>query len=214
VLGFTTHWSDWQPVANALVMGELSHAAAIGLDWLSDAVNASARAAIVAGLVQRGAAPFKTCGTITGWQLLAADVQLRGSDGRASAAAAPRRPAGTLSQEIESALAQLEEGRDQDGEQDAPPRCSSASEAESSGDAAAAVGVGGEGQGRLDAEYEVLCELGRGAFGRALKARRRADGALVCIKSMELGAMSKKDRAVVSDHNFPPGTWEAVVNTT
>jgi hypothetical protein len=36
VLFFTTQWSNWQPTANALVMGELSHAAAIGLDWLYD----------------------------------------------------------------------------------------------------------------------------------------------------------------------------------
>jgi hypothetical protein len=60
VLCFTTQWSDWQPVANALVMGELSHAAAIGIDWLADAdaMDNSTRAAIVAGLVARGAAPF------------------------------------------------------------------------------------------------------------------------------------------------------------
>lgn len=58
VLCYTTQWSNWQPIANALVMGELSHAAAIGLDWFADYVNASARDAIVSGLVERGAAPF------------------------------------------------------------------------------------------------------------------------------------------------------------
>ena len=58
VICFTTEWSDWQPNDNALVMGELSHAAAIGLDWLHDFLSEAQRAAIVAGLVQRGAAPF------------------------------------------------------------------------------------------------------------------------------------------------------------
>ncbi len=58
VLYFTTQWSDWQPIDNALVLGELSHAAGIGLDWLADAMDEETRSAIVAGLVARGAAPF------------------------------------------------------------------------------------------------------------------------------------------------------------
>jgi hypothetical protein len=58
LLSFTTSWSDWQPIDNALVMGELSHAAAIGMDWLYDYLSGAQRAAIVAGLVQRGVAPF------------------------------------------------------------------------------------------------------------------------------------------------------------
>jgi hypothetical protein len=58
LLSFTTAWSNWQPIANALVMGELSHAAAIGLDWLHDYLSEAQRSAVVAGLVERGAAPF------------------------------------------------------------------------------------------------------------------------------------------------------------
>ena len=58
LLCYTTMWSDWQPNANALVTGELSHAAAIGLDWLYDFMNASSRASIIAGLMERGVTPF------------------------------------------------------------------------------------------------------------------------------------------------------------
>ena len=58
LLCYTTQWSNWQPQANALVMGELSHAAAIGLDWLADYASAAERGAIVAGLVARGVEPF------------------------------------------------------------------------------------------------------------------------------------------------------------
>ena len=56
--GFTTQWPNWQPLANQLVMGELSHAAAIGLDWLHDALSPAERAPITAGLVERGLAHF------------------------------------------------------------------------------------------------------------------------------------------------------------
>jgi hypothetical protein len=47
LLCYTTRWSAWQPEVNQLVMGELSHAAAIGLDWLSDyaGFDAATRAA-------------------------------------------------------------------------------------------------------------------------------------------------------------------------
>jgi hypothetical protein len=58
LLCFTTAWSNWQPMDNALVMGELSHAAAFGLDWLHDYLSEAQRAAAVAGLVERGVAPF------------------------------------------------------------------------------------------------------------------------------------------------------------
>jgi hypothetical protein len=58
VLCYTTVWSDWQPDANALITGELSHAAAIGLDWLYDYMNVSTRTNIIAGLMERGVTPF------------------------------------------------------------------------------------------------------------------------------------------------------------
>ena len=51
--------------------------------------------------------------------------------------------------------------------------------------------------GRLEREYEVLGELGRGAFGSALKARRRADGCLVCLKAL---AWARAGRWFGSDH--------------
>jgi hypothetical protein len=55
---FTTQWPNWQPVANQLVMGELSHATAIGLDWFHDFLSAADREAITAGLLERGLAHF------------------------------------------------------------------------------------------------------------------------------------------------------------
>ena len=55
---FTTAWPDWQPLANQLVMGEMSHAAAIGLDWFHDYLSAAQREAVTAGLVERGLAHF------------------------------------------------------------------------------------------------------------------------------------------------------------
>jgi hypothetical protein len=58
LLSFTTAWSNWQPIANALVMGELSHAAAIGFDWLHDFMDTAQREAVMSGMVERGAAPF------------------------------------------------------------------------------------------------------------------------------------------------------------
>ena len=56
--GFATQWPNWQPLANQLVMGELSHAAAIGLDWFHDFLSPAERAFVTAGLVERGLAPF------------------------------------------------------------------------------------------------------------------------------------------------------------
>lgn len=52
-------------------------------------------------------------------------------------------------------------------------------------------------RGRLEREYEVLGELGRGAFGSALKARRRADGCLVCLKALAWETMGASERRMV-----------------
>jgi hypothetical protein len=71
LLCFTTTWSDWQPDANALVMGELSHAAAIGLDWLYDFMSPSTRAAVISGLVERGIAPFASKFATGAWWVCA-----------------------------------------------------------------------------------------------------------------------------------------------
>ncbi|EFN57718.1 hypothetical protein CHLNCDRAFT_20808 [Chlorella variabilis] len=54
-------------------------------------------------------------------------------------------------------------------------------------------------RGRLHAEFEVLGELGRGAFGRALKARRRADGSLVCLKVLDTQSMGATERRMTRD---------------
>lgn len=43
----------------------------------------------------------------------------------------------------------------------------------------------------------MLGELGRGAFGCALKARRRRDGALVCIKVLDSASMGAAERRMV-----------------
>ncbi len=43
----------------------------------------------------------------------------------------------------------------------------------------------------------MLGELGRGAFGCALKARRRRDGALVCIKVLDSASMGPAERRMV-----------------
>lgn len=43
--------------------------------------------------------------------------------------------------------------------------------------------------------YELIEVLGQGAFGRAMKARRLADGRICCIKVMQFGALSPKDRS-------------------
>lgn len=61
MLGYAT-WPSWNLAGHALDTGELSHAAAIGLDWtdayLSQPAHAATRAAIVAGLVARGMHAF------------------------------------------------------------------------------------------------------------------------------------------------------------
>lgn len=51
---------------------------------------------------------------------------------------------------------------------------------------------------RLHREFEVLGELGRGAFGRALRARRRADGMLLCLKALDTQGMGHHERRMVS----------------
>ena len=43
----------------------------------------------------------------------------------------------------------------------------------------------------------MLGELGRGAFGSALKARRRADGSLVCLKALDWRSMGASERRMV-----------------
>jgi hypothetical protein len=48
-------------------------------------------------------------------------------------------------------------------------------------------------------EFEVVRELGRGAFGRALAARRRADGADVCVKVLDLGGAGRRARRLAAE---------------
>ena len=59
LLSFTS-WSDWDINKHALDTGELSHAAAIGYDWIYDFLNDTEKAVIAAGLVAKGLVPFRT----------------------------------------------------------------------------------------------------------------------------------------------------------
>lgn len=54
---------------------------------------------------------------------------------------------------------------------------------------------------RFQQHYEVLGELGRGAFGAALKARRHRDGALVCLKVLLSQSMGATERRLVRAAN-------------
>lgn len=55
--------------------------------------------------------------------------------------------------------------------------------------------------GALEASYELLEELGHGAFGQVLKARRRADGAIVCVKLVDLSHLGPAERQLVSERS-------------
>lgn len=50
---------------------------------------------------------------------------------------------------------------------------------------------------RLEQQFDLLGELGRGAFGCALKARRRSDGAVVCLKVLDQSSMGATERRMV-----------------
>ena len=52
-------WQDWDISKHALDTGELSLAAAVGLDWCFDAIGAADRATIVAGIVNKSGGPFR-----------------------------------------------------------------------------------------------------------------------------------------------------------
>ena len=50
---------------------------------------------------------------------------------------------------------------------------------------------------RFEREYAVLGELGRGAFGSALRVQRRRDGSVVCLKVLDTQNMSAAERRMV-----------------
>lgn len=50
---------------------------------------------------------------------------------------------------------------------------------------------------RLEQLYDVQGELGHGAFGSAFLARRRADGAAVCLKVLDQQRMGATERRMV-----------------
>eukprot|EP00887_Chlorella_sp_A99_P000963 scaffold5.g963.t1 len=162
-------------------------------------------------------------GTLTAWQLLAAQV---GSGGSCSSAAgsSPQQDARRLEMSGAQRLTQYGQGRARGSNgaaaaveaaaaeaaiscaprrQTAP---SSSSEAEAEDGGARPLGLGarlglgalglappGDG-GYLGQNYEVTGTLGVGAFGAALQARRCADGATVCIKAVHTAGVSKQDR--------------------
>ncbi|CAD7701172.1 unnamed protein product, partial [Ostreobium quekettii] len=43
-------------------------------------------------------------------------------------------------------------------------------------------------------DFQLLDHIGSGAYGRAMKARRRSDGHLVVVKEVLIGRMSQKER--------------------
>ena len=47
-------------------------------------------------------------------------------------------------------------------------------------------------------DFQLLDHIGSGAYGRAMKARRRSDGHLVVVKEVLIGRMSQKERLEVS----------------
>ena len=59
LLSFTA-WLDWDIIKHALDTGELSHAAAIGYDWLYDYLSDTEKSTIAAGIVAKGLVPFRT----------------------------------------------------------------------------------------------------------------------------------------------------------
>lgn len=68
LLSFTA-WSDWDIVKHALDAGELSHAAAVGLDWTYPVLarNGTALAAVVAGIVRNSGGAFRAAYAQGAW---------------------------------------------------------------------------------------------------------------------------------------------------
>ena len=108
--------------------------------------------------------------TLTAWRILAGDIISRGGTAAAD-------------EETESAPgAPLE-----DVSTLTPPMSPSSS---SSSD--------GWNTGKVEDHYEPLDELGRGAFGRVVRARRKKDGAPACVKIITLlGSLGQKEREMV-----------------
>ena len=50
------------------------------------------------------------------------------------------------------------------------------------------------GRSRPMEEYERIKSLGEGSYGKVFLARQKRDGALVCVKAMSMGGLSKKER--------------------
>ena len=43
-------------------------------------------------------------------------------------------------------------------------------------------------------KYEVICEIGKGSFGKVNKIRRKADGKILVWKEIKYGAMSEREK--------------------
>lgn len=149
-------------------------------------------------------AASRTLGSLTAWQLLAADIASEmdaaaaGGAGGGSSARCSQMSEGRHSERSSQVGAWMADDppappTDPSGQSSGSSSSSSESRSGGGGDTAAAGGA----PSRLSSRYEVLGELGRGAFGCALKARRRADGALVCIKALDASSMDETERRMV-----------------
>jgi hypothetical protein len=114
----------------------------------------------------------RSMGSLTAWQMLAADVQ----------------------QEMEEAAASEQRASHARSSQHVRPSMVMSDDAVPRGNEAPGVF---KDEADLLAEYQLLSEIGRGAFGAAWKARRRADQSLVCIKVLDTQRMGHAERQMV-----------------
>lgn len=101
----------------------------------------------------------RSLGSLTAWQMLAADIQQE----MQAAAASIRRASQARSSQHGRGSQHVRPSLVADDAHDAAPRKAL-------------------GRCKEEDEYQLISEIGRGAFGAAWKARRRVDQSLVCIK--------------------------------
>ncbi|PRW58940.1 serine threonine- kinase Nek1 isoform X5 [Chlorella sorokiniana] len=173
--------------------------------------------------------PSRTLGSLTAWQMLAADIQREmetaaTAGGGGSARASQLSDGGRLSRcsprdrtsqaSVDANLVMASDAAEVPlpGELSGQRRSSAnaaAADLPAHGSAASSSGgtvpasdgsFSGEALGsRLERDYDVVGELGRGAFGSALKARRRANGCLVCLKALDWQSMGASERRMTRD---------------
>ncbi|KAL4859894.1 26S proteasome non-ATPase regulatory subunit 13 A [Chlorella vulgaris] len=143
--------------------------------------------AVGAASSKRSAFPSRTLGSLTAWQILASDVQ-RGMD-EAVATGKRGRNSDPFDSTTKSALK-------------APLRSGASTSDVWLEDGISAPGAPAlvkDGSRQFHRDYEVVQELGRGAFGTALMARHLVDGSLVCVKVLETHSMGATERRMIRD---------------